>query len=186
MLPYLVLGILSAAAGLWLAAVMRARARTRGIRVVHCPATDGSASLRVRPVRWLAGTRPGHLRVAECSQWPARRHCAQACLAEIESSPFACSFRRVLAAWYHGRRCAFCQRELPDIRWGELRPALLSPDGQIVSWSEIPPARLYEVLATHRPVCASCDVAETLRRRHADWIVERPREENRGPGAPPA
>jgi hypothetical protein len=182
MLVSLSLALLAAAIAAWLFLTVRAHERARGVRVVHCPATGGSASLRLHPAGPASVRAATGLEVVECSLWPQRRHCAQACLAEVKSSPLHCVFRRVLADWYQGRACAFCQREIGEVRWGELRPALLSPGGEILAWSDVPPSRLYEILATHRPVCASCDVAETFRRRHADWVVERPREE---PPAPP-
>jgi hypothetical protein len=171
---YIVGGALLAAA-FWSFAAWRASARARGLRVVHCPATHGSASLRLRMANLFSIRGPEHLVVTECSEWPARKNCAQDCLAEIAASPEHCGLRRLLATWYRSQRCAFCGREVPEVHWGDLRPALLAPDGELVEWPDIRPERLYEVLATHRAVCASCDVAEVFRRCHAEWVVERPR-----------
>jgi hypothetical protein len=165
---------------------LRIYLRERGPRVVHCPATNEAVLVHLAAGRAAAGLhRRGVLEVSRCTSWPERRHCAQGCLAEIERGPDHCLFQQVLAHWYRGKECAFCHRSIPERHWGDLQPSLLAPDGRILMWSEIPPATLYQVLETHRPVCASCDLAETFRQRHADWVVERPRRTPREPPPPP-
>jgi hypothetical protein len=184
MLWYLFSFVATVGAVASLLAATRVYLRTRGLRVVHCPATHGSASVRVAPTHPFVLRGPVHLGVARCSLWPERAQCAQACLAEIAESPQHCSFQRVLADWYRGQRCAICRRDIPKVQRGELRPGLLAPNGELVAWTEVPPTQLYEVLASHRPVCAHCEVAETFRRRYADWVIERPRSD--GPHDGPA
>jgi hypothetical protein len=158
----------------YLALALRVYREAVELRVVHCPATGGAAAVRVEAARSaLRLGLHGGARVTQCSLWPSRRHCAQTCLAEVSESEEGCRFRRVLAHWYAGKRCTFCRRAIAPVRWGELRPALLSPQGRLVSWAEIAPLSVFEVLRTHAPVCASCDVAETFRRRYPDRVVER-------------
>jgi hypothetical protein len=166
-------------------AALRIYARERAPRIVHCPASGEVVSVRLAAGRAALGLqRRNALQVTRCTLWPAQKSCAQGCLNEIERLPDHCVFRQVLAHWYRDKQCAFCRRPIPEHHRGDLQPSLLAPDGRILMWSEIPPARLYEVLAAYRPVCASCDVAETFRQRHADWVVERP-PRRPDPSAPP-
>ena len=51
-------------------------------------------------------------------------------------------------------------------------PSLLGPDGTIIEWTEVPAARLLELLATHRPVCWKCHVVEDLHREHPELVVK--------------
>jgi hypothetical protein len=160
--------------------------RERSPRIVHCPATGQAVSIHLAAGRAAVGLhRRGVLDVTRCTLWPERGNCAQRCLAEVERSPDHCLFQQVLAHWYRGKQCAFCQRSIPAAQWGDLQPGLLAPDGRILMWSEIPPTALYDVMETYRPVCASCDVAESFRQRHADWVVERPRPTVKEPAPPP-
>jgi hypothetical protein len=171
----------------YLVAATRAYARARGVRVVHCPATQAPAAIHVDPVRnALRLGHPSADRVHECSLWPERRLCAQACLAEVSAFADQCAFQRMVACWYVGKHCTFCRRAIPPVRWGEPRPSLISPKGTLVYWSDVPPIEVYDVLATHAPVCASCGLAEDFRIRHPDLVIERPRLEEEGRGRPPA
>ena len=58
-------------------------ARYRRPRVVRCPETGEPARVQIDAPRAAASAIPGppELHVAECSRWPERRRCAQACLA---------------------------------------------------------------------------------------------------------
>ena len=170
------------------ALALRIYLRERGERIVRCPATGEAITVHLAAGRAAVGLhRRGVLEVTRCTLWPERRSCAQGCLAEIERSPDHCLFQQVLAHWYRGKQCAFCRRSMAEMQWGDLQPSLLAPDGRILMWSEVPPTKLYEVLETYRPVCASCDVAETFRQRHADWVVERPpRPDHTSPLTPPS
>ena len=157
---------------------------TRGVRVVRCPVTHQTVRIELAAARAAALLAPrSAVTVRTCSLWPERRSCAQWCCDDIEMSRHGCRMDAILAEWYAGKRCAYCQREVRPPAMGELRPALRAPDGELIEWSDIDPTRLYDVLATHQPVCASCDVAETFRSRHGDWVVERPRPEDPAPRA---
>ena len=158
--------------------------RASGVRVVRCPVTHETVRIELAAVRAAVLLAPSSdLVVRRCSLWPQRRNCAQWCCDEIETSPSGCRMEAILADWYQGKRCAYCGRSVPRPAVGDLPPALRAPDGAIVEWSAIEPTRLFDVLATHQAVCASCDVAETFRSRHGDWVVERPRPDD-GPRAP--
>lgn len=68
--------------------LLRAYGTYEGLHVCACPA-DGRPAL-VRLDAWRAALsllrRGPILHVAECSRWPARADCNQACLAEIEEN----------------------------------------------------------------------------------------------------
>lgn len=154
---------------------LRSYRRAKEIRVVHCPATGSAEAIRLHATgEALSLGLRAKPRVMACSLWPDRKGCAQGCLAEVKSSPEHCAMQLVLMRWYLGKPCAFCHQEIPPIGWAEPRPSLLSPDGRIVGWSDIKPTSLYDVLATHRAICARCDEAETFRRRFPDLFIERP------------
>jgi hypothetical protein len=40
----------------------------------------------------------------------------------------------------------------------------MNADRGSVEWREIRPEKLYDVLATHMPICWNCHIAETFRR----------------------
>jgi len=52
-------------------------------RALRCPETGGTAEVRIdgRHAAMTAIPGPPDLRVADCSRWPGRRGCDQACLA---------------------------------------------------------------------------------------------------------
>ena len=68
--------------------VLQAYRTYEGLHVCACP-TDGSPAL-VRLHAWRAALdtlRGGSaLRVAECSRWPVRANCNQACVAEVKKN----------------------------------------------------------------------------------------------------
>ena len=59
-----------------------------GLHVCACPADGRPALVRLRAWRAALNTLRGGsmLRVAECSRWPARAGCSQACVAEIREN----------------------------------------------------------------------------------------------------
>jgi hypothetical protein len=115
-----------------------------------------------------------HLRLEACTRWPERAGCGQECLAQIESAPEACLLRSILADWYQGKTCAFCGRGFAAPHWHDHKPALLAPDGSLVAWGGFRPEQVIDVLASHKPVCWDCHVAEGFRRAHPELVVDRP------------
>ena len=77
--------------------------------------------------------------------------------------------------WYADKYCASCGKQFADIHWLDNKPALLSPEGKTVEWSEIPPENVPGVLATHFPVCWDCHITETFCREHPEMFVDRSR-----------
>jgi hypothetical protein len=127
--------------------------RTRGTRVVHCPATKTVAAVQLSPLPHAR-----RIQIRGCSLWP-RAECRQSCRTEIERSWDGCAYDAILSDWFRRKDCARCARPIVRPRPG-LRPALLSPQGRIVRWSELRPASVFDAMATHRPVCARCAEAD--------------------------
>jgi hypothetical protein len=160
----------------WTGGAALAYFSARGVRVVSCPETRKAVAVEIDAAR--AAVKPfigsRHFRLKSCSRWPERRDCGQECLAQIAAAPDGCLARAILTAWYNGKSCAFCAKPFGELDWFEHKPALLSPKQVSLGWDEISPEKLDDVLTTHRPVCASCHVAETFRRLYPDLFIERP------------
>jgi hypothetical protein len=90
--------------------------------------------------------------------------------------------RTTLSHWYKDQACILCGKPFPQVDsydhraafWYDQKPAFMKPDGQLVEWREVPVETLPQVLATHRPVCWNCLIAETFRRQHPELVVDRP------------
>ncbi len=159
---------------LWTA--LRAYLRFSGIRLVTCPETMAPAAVELDAKRAAFAAcfgRPA-LQLKGCGRWRERGPCGQQCLQEIESAPDGCLVRTILTRWYEGKSCIFCAKDFGEIHWLDRKPALMSPAHMTLEWNEIPAEQLIRVLATHRPVCWNCHVAETFRRHYPDLVVDRP------------
>lgn len=164
-----------AALYLILAPVVRLYLKYRGDRVVTCPETSRPAGVKLDAVdAALSGFTGQNLHLKECSRWPERADCGQACLREIESAPEGCLVRNILAKWYAGKKCAVCGKAFGAIQWAEHKPALMSPGRKSMQWSDIRPEEIPSALSSHWPVCWSCHIAWTLRRDHPNLVVDRP------------
>jgi hypothetical protein len=154
----------------------RAYWRYRGTRVITCPETRKPAAVWVdaghAAVTAVAG-RP-RLRLKDCSRWPERAGCDQRCLSQVEIAPDGCLVRTLLAEWYRTKKCVFCGRPLGEADCVQHKPALLNGEGRTLEWSEVRPETIPDVLATHRPVCWDCHVAESFRHQHPELVVDRP------------
>ena len=156
----------------------------RGTRIVVCPETREIVAVAV-DARHAALSAPAGrpaLRLESCTRWPEKRACGQECLGQIESAPEACLLRGILTDWYGAKSCAFCARGFGTLHWHDHRPALLAPDGALVDWTGFAPEQVVDVLATHKPVCWDCRVAEGFRREHPELLIDRPPR----PGPPPS
>jgi hypothetical protein len=160
--------------GIWYA--VRGLYALRGPRLVTCPETGGTVAvdldLKYSAVHSAFG-RP-HFRLKDCTRWPEKAGCGQMCLADLEAAPRDCLARTIVARWYEGKRCAFCRRAFGAIHWHDHTPALVDAGGVTRQWTELPVEKLPELLATYRPVCWNCHVAESFRRLHPDLVIDRP------------
>ncbi len=151
--------------------------RFRGKRVIVCPETGKPAAVEVDAGHAALTALPHPvLRLESCTRWPERKGCGQVCLDQIEASPEDCLVVNMLTRWYQERSCAYCGKPFETIHWHDHKPALLNPDGRTVTWAQVPPEQVPEVLKTHRPVCWNCHGAETFRREHPDLVTDRPRD----------
>lgn len=150
--------------------------RYRGTRIVVCPESREMVAVEVDAEHAALSASQGRpqLRLEDCTRWPERQGCGQECLGQIESAPEACLLRSILADWYRGKNCAFCGRAIGEIRWHDHKPALSTPDGRLLSWSGFRPEQVIDVLASHKPVCWDCHLAETFRREHPELVTDRP------------
>jgi hypothetical protein len=150
----------------------------RGKRVIECPETHRPAAVKVDALHAAAGALLGHpeLRLADCSRWPEKAGCGQECLSQISERPEDCLVKTLVTRWYAGKACALCGKPA----WStapERKPALLSPANTTVSWCDVAPEDLPDVLANYRPVCWDCHVVETVERLHpGTWFTRPPRK----------
>jgi hypothetical protein len=152
------------------------RRRYTGDRVITCPENGESQVVRLDPRRAAVTSLVGspQMRLESCSRWPERRDCGQECLAQIESAADGCLVRSRLESWYSGARCCLCGEWFGRVQWFDRKPGLRAPDGNVLPWEEVAAEHLPEILATHRPLCFNCLVAETFRERFPDRVVEDP------------
>jgi hypothetical protein len=162
-----------AAAGVAVAAFVLTRRylRIRGARLVACPENHETAAVSVQAAWAALG---GDWRLADCSRWPEKHACGRQCLAQIESRPDDCLVRTVVSEWYEDKSCAVCGKPLGEVDWYERKPAVMDQSGTARPWPDVPPETLPQVLATHRPVCFDCYVAETFRREHPELVLDNP------------
>jgi len=155
---------------------LRTYLKFRGTRVITCPETHCPAAVEVDEKHAASSTwlRETELRLASCSRWPERQGCGQECLAQIEAAPEGCLVRNMLIEWYRGSTCAFCHEEIPEIHWSDHNPAILSPEGTTIEWSDVRPEDLPDVFATHRRVCWNCHISQSFRARFPGLAIERP------------
>jgi hypothetical protein len=172
----LVLGLLALSCIPLAFVVARAYFRFRGTRLITCPETRMPAAVRLDERHAALSSALGEpdLRLTSCSRWPERQDCGLECLSQIEEAPEDCLVRNVLARWYQGRSCALCDRPFGEIHLTDHRPALLTPGGRTIEWSDVAPETLPAVLATHRRVCWNCHIATTFRTEFPDLVTDRP------------
>ncbi len=158
------------------ARLLRVYLRYRGKMLVTCPETrePTGVELDAKYAALSALTGDNDLVVQACSRWPEHEDCGQACLLQIEGTPENCLVRTRLSNWYRGQHCVYCGTEFSEIHWHDHKPGLLSPEHDLLEWSQVPVESLPQVFASHKPVCWNCFVAETFRREHPDLVTDRP------------
>jgi len=144
----------------------------RGERLVLCPETLEPAAVSLDALH-AAELPDSDLRLGACSRWPEKKDCDQACLAQIEAEPKATLVWNIIAAWYRDQLCVYCKRPFGEIAWHDSMPALRSPQGELRSWKDIPGEDVPQILATHEPVCWSCEIGESFRRERPDLVIDR-------------
>ena len=145
-----------------------------GERLITCPETKKTEAVKIAmgKAAMKAVIEP-ELRLSDCTRWPERSDCGQYCLSQIEEAPEECLVSHIVAEWYEGRACVYCGRPFSHLEWHDHKPALLAPDGAIVSLRDLPAQKLPELFRTHSPVCWKCCVAENFRHEHAEIVTDR-------------
>jgi hypothetical protein len=176
----LVLGIGAVVFGVTIG--LRAYLRYRGERLVTCPETHKAAAVHVNAGKAATTALLGkqEVRLDQCSRWPEKKNCGQECLSQVNADPENCLVWNIVAMWYRGKSCAYCQKPFSQIQWHDRHPALLSPDHVAKQWNEIPAEELPEVFETHLPVCWDCYIAETFRKQNPDRVLDRKWERGAG------
>lgn len=90
----------------------------------------------------------------------------------LDETPGDCLVQSLLAEWSQGKSCALCSKELP-VDLGQSGLALMSSDRVTSDPSDVPAEQIFEILATHQPICLDCHIIETLYRMHPELITER-------------
>lgn len=151
--------------------------RMRGTRVVTCPETKHSAAVEVDAEHAALTSlfeRPD-VRLKACSRWPEREDCKQPCVAQIEAAPHDTLASAILAAYFVGKRCSVCGRDIPPVHVNDPKPGLLeASSGRLLTWKDIKPETLPDALTAFEPVCENCMTIETFRRQYPDMVTERP------------
>lgn len=160
--------------------LVRSSSRYRGQRIVICPETKQPTIVEVDSLHASLTSTVGlpDIRLKDCSRWPINGQCGQECLTDLDVAPERCLVSGVLMRWYRDKNCVYCRTSFTEVHWLDHRPALLSPAGKLMSWSEVNVDHLSEVLETHSPVCWNCYIAQTFRMDHPDLVVLRPWRQN--------
>ena len=108
---------------------VRTYLRYRGQRLVTCPETDRPAAVQVDATKAMTATLLGkqEVRLDQCSRWPEKRNCGQECLSQVNADPQQCLVWNIVADWYKGKSCAYCQKPFGEIHWHDRHPGVLTP-----------------------------------------------------------
>jgi len=164
MVTYMVVALLAGVAlGFGLRRGGRAFRTFRGMRVLTCPENRKPAAVELGAWRVALTAILGRpvAQVRDCSRWPERRQCDQACVREIQGAPKATLVHTILANWCRYNACVCCGAPLAKIHVGPHQPYLINQELRIFEWKEIPPQDLPQTLRSCEPVCETCLVAET-------------------------
>lgn len=144
----------------------------RGERLILCPETLEPVVVEVDALH-AAALPDDDIKLVSCSRWPEKKDCDQACLTQIEAEPQATLVWNIVAAWYRDQNCVYCHRAFGEIAWHDSMPALRSAEGDLRSWKDVPAETVPQILATHEPVCWSCEIGESFRRERPDLVIDR-------------
>ncbi|TAM82773.1 MAG: hypothetical protein EPN47_08980 [Acidobacteria bacterium] len=151
--------------------------RFRGKRLVTCPETHKIAAVELdaEAAAREAFTRKPRIQLAECTRWPERKDCGQGCLSEIAESPSDCLVRNIVIDWFTDKKCVYCEKPIAEVEewWVDHKPALLTPERQIVTWNEFAAEQLPETFEKCQPVCWSCAATETFRKERPELVSDR-------------
>jgi hypothetical protein len=160
----------------YLVIAVRTWLRVRGSRVVVCPETDEPVAVKVDVGHAVASAvwEKPDLRLTSCTRWPERQDCDQPCVQQIETAPSETSPKTIAAHFFAKEHCAICSRPIDAPNSMTLQPGFMDPaTHRVQSWDEVTPQDLPAAIATRRPLCANCTLAETFRQRFPDRVTDR-------------
>jgi hypothetical protein len=164
MVTYIVVAVLaSCVLGLGLRRAGRAFLNSRGIHVVTCPENRQPAAVDLASWHAVLTALSGQsdARVGECSRWPTRGACDQACVKQIRDAPQATLVEAILSNWCRYNSCICCGAPLAKLHVGPHQPHLIDRELRIFEWKEVPPQEIPQKLRYCEPVCETCVLAET-------------------------
>lgn len=149
--------------------------KLRGKMLVTCPETQKTAAVEVANGHAAMGAMVNqqHMELNECSRWPERSDCGQNCLHQIEEDPVSHQAWNIVSRWFDGKECVYCGKPVKELSHFDRTPALMHTGGNTTEWDQLPPENLPDELSISMPVCWSCHMIETFRRKHPDLVVER-------------
>ena len=156
--------------------LVRSSSRYRGSRIVTCPETKKPAIVEINSLHASLTSTVGlaDIRLQDCTRWPIKGQCGQQCLMDLDVAPDRCLVSGVLMRWYRDKHCVYCSKVFSEVHWVDHRPALLSPEGKLLTWNAVNMTQLSNVLETHSPVCWDCYIAQEFRIDHPDMVTFRP------------
>jgi len=143
---------------------VRAYIRYLDSRIVICPESGQAAIVEVDAVHAALTSAVGDpdIRLQNCGRWPIYQACGQRCLTQLDVASAECMVRSIMMRWYEFKSCAFCGKPFEMISVLEHKPALQSPEGELMDWNAVPMKDLQVVLASYKPVCWHCYIARSF------------------------
>ena len=169
-----ILGVVAILLGAF--ALVRFWKRTTATRLITCPENGTHQAVELDPSHRLGQVLRGKdgMYLRDCSRWPEKQDCGQTCLTQIASAPDGCRVRTLLEDFYAGESCVLCGKEFGEtIDWYDHEPAFIDAERNVLSWQDVPPEKLPDVMEDRFPVCWDCKVIETVRQKHPDRITDR-------------
>ena len=162
----------------YLAIAVRTWAQVHGARLVVCPETRLAAAVQVDAGHAIVSALwdQTDVRLTSCSRWPERGACEQPCAGQILIAPSDTSPRLIASRFFSKARCAICGRPTGPLSRVTLQPGFMEPDTrQVDTWDDITPDALPRAIATWRPLCSNCTLAESFRHKFPDRVTDRER-----------
>ena len=160
----------------YLVIAVRTWARVRGARLVVCPETKVPVVVNVDVGHAVASAlweRP-EVRLESCDRWSERGECAQPCVPQIETAPDATNPRAIAAYFFGKEHCVICSHPIEAPSRMTLQPGFMNPETREVdTWDGLPLQDLPRAMATWRPLCANCTIAEMSRQQFPDRVTDR-------------
>jgi len=154
---------------------VRAYIRYRDSRLIICPQNGEAAIVEVDAVHAALTSTLGQpdIRLQNCWRWPIHQACGQECLLQLDVAAPDCLLRGVLLRWYDSKSCLYCGKTFEQIHLLDHKPALLSPNGELLTWADLT-TDFQTVLHAYQPVCWDCYIAQSFVHEHPELVTYRP------------